>query len=410
MNWIQLDFKAAKDEKNDLILKSIIKEALTFLLNHIDTSKTKCILLTGSLANAEGTVIRYNTYMITSDFDFVIYLDFLYYLRKKTYFQILSQEMSKRLNKRGFKTHVDFLPTTSALRLAVIHTKSNIYEYEFAHASKCVIGIVPSFNKAVRPSKRDALELIFTVISELIFLTQKKISKIEESYIYAKRALTLLNSLLIFHGYFGETYEKRIQIVKSFKSLDMFPINEADIETLELFTKYKLSSSFQSLLNSQGYNQIDDLLFFQKEFLEKLTKKILHYELVNIVNSSTKKNFRINGSPKNLNFELPILLEEYLKLSKARLYSIIMGLLLCLFWTITRNKKRQELFKTFIFHQQPPKTILNVIITLLYVYGDDVYLEKILKHYFPRIDFNNEIIMNQIFSLWQTVEQSIKLY
>ena len=410
MKWINLDFKMAKDNRNDIFLKSIIKKSLNFLFNNIDTNRIKCILLTGSLVHGEGTVIRYNSSIITSDFDFVVYLDILYYLIKKTFFQVLSQEISKQLNKKGIKTHVNFIPTTNILLLGIFSMKSNIYEYEFAHTSKCLLGKAPSLNKEARPSKKDALELVFTVISELVFSKQKKISKIEESYIYAKRALTLLYSILIFHGLFAETYEQRVQIVNRYGSSSVYPINEADIEKLELFTKYKLSSSFQNLLDSLGYDRIDDLIFFQREFLEKLTKKILHYELINIINNSKKTNFLINGYPNNINFKLPQLLERYMNLSKTKLSSRIIGLILFLFWSIKGNKKRKELFNTFIFHKQPPKVILNVIITLLYVYGDDVYLEKILKHYFPRIDFNNEIIMNQIFSLWQTAEQSIKLY
>ena len=93
---------------------------------------------------------------------------------------------------------------------------------------------------------------------------------------YAKRALTLLNSLLIFNGVFAETYTKRIKIAEEYASRGMIPLSQSEIETLELFTEYKISGSFQHLLDSFQFLKIDDLIRFQKKFLEKLTIKILN--------------------------------------------------------------------------------------------------------------------------------------
>lgn len=408
MNRINLDFTMARYDEEDIVLRAIAKEALNFLLENMDTNRIKCILLTGSIANGEGTVIQCNSSMITSDFDFVIYLDFPYFLKNRTHLRNLSQKMSTRLRERGMKTHVEFLPSTNVLRAGACFTNPSIYEYEFAFASKYIFGKAPSFNKTARPSKRDALELAFTVVSDLVFSRFKNVSKIEESYIYAKRALTLLNSILIFHGFFAETYEKRIQIAKRYAHAGIFPINEDEMKILELFTEYKLSGSFRSFLDSLACKKTDDLIRFQREFLKKLTIKILRYELLNILNKATETNLTCGSSLKNMTLEFPQLLEEYVKRSKTRLFSRIMGVILCLFWSITRNKTRKELFSTFIFHKQSPKIILNAAITFLFIRECDLSAAKILRKTFPWIDFNSEAI-KKIYSLWQIVEQSIKL-
>ena len=396
----------AKCSHNDAVLHMIVQEATTFLIKNIDANRIKCILITGSIANCEGTVIKFNSSMITSDFDFVIYLDFFYYMKNRTYFQNLSQEMSNRLVKRKIITHIDFLPSTKILRT---FANPSIYEYEFALASKCIFGKPPIFNKAVRPSKRDALELVFTVVSEFVFLRFRNVSKIKESYIYAKRALTLLYSVLIFHGHFAETYEKRMKIAKEYASKGMIPLNQDEIKTLEIFTKFKLSGSFQQFLNSFPHMKINDLIRFQREFLEKLIIKILYYELLNFTNVQKKVNFMDNNFLQNMKCKFPKLLKDYYYHSKARLSHRIVGVFLYVYWSFMRDRKRNELFASFIFYKQSPKVILNILITLLFLFNSNVSIVKKVREIFSWKNFDNTIAIQEILALWQIAEESIKL-
>jgi len=398
----------ARDDHEDAVLRAIAREALNFLLKHIDADKIRCTLLTGSVANGEGTVIRYNTSMVTSDFDFVIYFDFPHYMKNRAHLQNLSRGISARFLKRGLNTHIQFLPT-SLLRTSLDFMNPSIYEYEFAFASKCIFGKAPSFNKMVRPSRRDALELVFTVISDLIFSRFKNVSKIEEIYIHAKRALTLLNSILIFHGFFAETYEKRMEIAKKYAPQGVIPFDRDEIKTLEIFTEYKLSGSLQQLLDSFACRETDDLIKFQREFLKKLATKILCYELVNFIDKTTETNLTYNISSQNMTYNFLKLLKEYSKHSKARLLPRIIGIIICMFGLLAGDRKRKELFATFIFHKQPPKVILNTLIALLFIYGRNISVTKILRETFPWISFNKTSSMQKMFSLWQFAEQSIKL-
>ncbi len=320
--------------------------------------------------------------------------------------------MSTRLRKRGVNTHVVFLPSTGIIEKGVFLTKSNIYEYEFAHASKCIFGKTPSFNKEARPSKKDAIELVFTVVSDLVFSKFRNISKIEESYIYAKRTLTLLNSILIFHGLFAETYQKRMEIARKYVTKRGIPLSQDEIKTLEILTEYKLSGSFQQLLVSLGCTKTDDLIGFQREILKKLTTRILYYELKNLFNKTAQIKPEYSFSLQDLTCKFPAMLKKYSRHSRARSLSRIMGIILCLFLSLARNRKGRELFATFLFHKQPPKIILNVLIALLFIYGRDISARKIITETFPWINFDNETEVEpvqRIFSLWHLAEQSVKL-
>ena len=409
MNTLILDFPMARYDHEDAVLRAIAQEALTFLFENINTNRIRCILLTGSVANGEGTVIKCNSSVIASDFDFVVYLDFPHFLRNRAHLRNLSQEMSTKLKERGVNTHVEFLPSTSVLRGGGFFMNPSIYEYEFAFASKCIFGKALSFNKTARPTKIDALELTFTVVSDLVFSNFKNLSKTEESYIYAKRALTVLNSILIFHGFFAETYEKRMKIAKRYASRGIIPINQDEIKTLEIFTEYKLSGSFQYLLNSFAYKKTDDLIRFQREFLKKLTTKILYYELLNLTNQPMETNLTDNNSLQNTISKFPKLLKNYSKYSKARLFPRIIGVVLCAFWLLTRDRQRKEIFTTFVFHKQSPKAILNILITLLFMYERNISVVKMLRETFPWIRFNDDSAIQKMLSLWRTAEQSIKL-
>ena len=405
---INLDFRLAKQNYADDVLRGIVKEALDFLLKNVSANKIKCILVTGSIANGEGTVIKHNSFLVTSDFDFVVYLDFPYFLKNKIYFQHLSQEISMRLMNREVATHVVFLPATKVLQSVFCLTNSSIYEYEFANASKCVFGTTQSFNLAARPTKRDALELSFTVVSDLVFSNFKSLSQIEQSYIYAKKALTLLNSLLIFNGLFAETYEKRMKIAKKYMHIGILPLAQNELKILDLFTEYKLSGSFFQLFDSLACKDIGDLLRFQREFLTNLTKKILAFELNNAFAEEKQAKPRHTGPSLNVKFTK--LLEEYSKRSTSQMSSRLLGITLYIFWSFARNKSRKELFATFVFYKNPPKTLLNVLITLLLICKNKTFARKFLNGFFPWITSNADTNpLERIFSLWQTAEQSIKL-
>ena len=173
---------------------------------------------------------------------------------------------------------------------------------------------------------------------------------------------------------------------------------------LEIFTEYKLSGSFQHLLDALACKKTEDLIRIQKEFLKKLTTKILCYELMNFVDKPAGAGLTYNDSSQAC---MSMLLREYSKCSKERLLHRIMGVILYLFWSFSRNMRRKEIFATYIFHKQSPKTILNVLVTLLFMRGHEISMGRILRKVFPWINFEETNAIQKLFSLLQIAEQSI---
>lgn len=407
MNEINLDFNMAKHDNANNLLHSIAHESLTFFLNHLDPNRITCILLTGSLANGEGTVVEYDSFCVTSDFDFIVFLDVQYYLMRKRYFQLLSKEISKQLRKKGIETHIVFLPTIRAFHSYSITTTPNIYQYEYAQSSICIFGSPPIFNKLKRPSKIDALELTFTVIGDLLFSEFKSHSQAEEVYIYAKRALTLLNSMLIFHERHGITYQQRLNIVKKHAYSNKFPITKEEINILECYTRFKLDGSIQNLRDSLRFKNMDDLLNFQIDFLNNFSKKLLYYELNDLSKDIKSKNMTHYLPSIDMTGQYNVY-RQYLKCSKIGYANMITGMFLYLLWSLLKRKEKKELFLTFIIYKKPPKLVLNECILLSFLYGPDI-LKEILRKKFPWIDFNETSVLQNFFSLWQVAEESIKI-
>lgn len=361
----------------------------------------KNIFLTGSLANGEGTLIDCGSSMIASDFDFVVGLDFPYFVRKRKLLQTLSRDMSNILLRKRFFSHVDFLPRNNIF--LKISNYPSIYLYEFAFASKCILGKNTTFGKSACPSKMDALELTFTVVSDLAFKNDFYFSKAGIAYLYAKRALTLLNSLLIFQGVIAKTYERRMKLAIKGVWEGKIPLNAHDIKVLESYTEFKLSGSITALLKNLKLRKIEELIEFQRRFLWNLTTKILYYELLDL--ASGDLNAR---DSENLSSNLPELLRNYSLCSKSGRLSRLLGITLCGLWLLTKDNERKELFTTFIFHKQPPKTILNILLTL-HLWGGYQPITQLLTETLPWVSNGNTSLLNKLNKMWRTAEQSIKL-
>ena len=408
MMQLNSDFAMANHTPGDVLLHQISRAALKLLFENIGINRIQNVLLTGSVANGEGTVLEFNSCITASDFDFVITFDLLNFFKYRKHLQTLSEELSDRLLRKGVSTHVVFLPNTRLLGIGSYFGKSPIYEYEFRFASKSVFGKNPYSKRMGRPTKRDALELTFTVISELTFLKFRKISKIEESYVLAKRALTLLNSTLIYFGIIATTYATRIEIAKKCFSQRGFPLNQTDISVLEHFTRYKLSSSLNDLMKTLGFTEIDSLIEFQTEFVRKMTTKVLCFEIMNFTRESSQINSLTNESYEKQIKQSISNLKQYLLNSKMQNSSRIVGITLYILEKLSRNKQREDYFKIFIFHKQSPKAILNALTALLFLSEDYSCVAEILRELFPWIKID-DVPLNSLFCLWQTAEQSIKL-
>jgi hypothetical protein len=399
-----LNFAMAKDAESNSILQEIAEESLIFFLQNTNISKIHCIILTGSLANSEGTVVKNKSQIVTSDFDFDIYVDSIYFLRHKSLFRILSQEMTKRLLARGIRTHVEYLPTGQRLRSAFSFMNSNIYEYEFSIASKCVFGTKPIFDTTARPTREEALELAFTVAGDIVFSKTTQYSDAELSYVYAKRSLTILNSLLIFHGIFAETYQKRLDAgIKWLEKLEF--LSEEDLHMLSVFTQFKLSGSVEELMVDLGCKSIRALIRIEHEFLKNLASRVLLYEIAALSSKHQGALLPYNSDVRSVDYIY--LLGDYLEDHKTSLTHRLAGVTIYLFSLLKREQEKSELFKTFLFRNAPPKIIMNYLVA-----------NALIRGYSPSSSFLSTIIpwvktkdsdYWKVYSMWSIVQESIKL-
>jgi hypothetical protein len=402
---MNFDFVMAKNPKHDSILHEILKFSIKSLFSNLGEKQILGVLLTGSVANGEGTVLVADSLSIISDLDLVVYLDFISYLKNRNIFDHLSNEVTKKLISQGYNTHVVFLPHCSFMSYL---SKSNIYDYEFRYGKR-IYGQIPVFNETALPSFNDALELTFTVISDLIFNNSQKIEKSEQSYILAKRALTLLNSVLIFYQVPLETYKKRIEFAKMCYDKKNFPFNSDEIEVLSLYTEFKLFGSIDNLMKSLGMAEINELLAFQTQFLKMLVLKCLYYELSIYACKSIKKT-EFNETNEFYQSNIPSLLDTYSSKSILRAKLRFFGLILLILTLFYRNKLRRDLFVSFLFHKQAPKVILNHLIALYLVSSEGEVTMK-FRSIFPWLTYNNVTNLkdNLFLPLWRISERVLKV-
>jgi hypothetical protein len=401
-----LNFTMAKDHNANSTLQAITEESLIFLLRNTDPSKIHSIILTGSLANAEGTVVNNKSQIVTSDFDFEVYIDTFYFLLHKSLFHTLSRKMTKNLLSRGINTHVEYQPSNPSLESALSFLNSKIYEYEFALASKCVFGRPPVFDATARPTKVEALELTFTVAGDIVFSENEKNSDTELSYIYAKRSLTLLNSLLIFNGIFAESYQKRLDAGIEY-SEKLKRLSPEDLSMLRTFTEFKLSGSIEKTMATLKCTSVNDLVKREKEYLKNLTSRVLLYEIANF-KTDYGENLLTCANDGKLSLEdCSTLLNQYLKNNKTRLIPRLLGVVLCLLSLVKRDQEKSELFKVFLLCKQSPKIIMNYLIATVLI-RDCFPAGSMLRFVLPWVKLNKSGY-SKTYSMWKIAQESIKL-
>lgn len=389
-----IDFYMTEDkEKNDFFNNILIK-VLNHLKKNIDFNKIEGIILTGSLVNSEGTIIYYEDKILMSDFDLIIYFNTINYLKLKLWCSFLSNEITDLLNKENILTHVNYLPTTKYIDIFLKSSESYIYEYEYSHSSKVLYGNVQKFNNHIYPLKNDALELLFTVLSQQIYI-KDKYSSVEKIYNYSKLSLTLINSFLIFNNKFGSTYKERLNIIKKYAEQNSDIITFNDIQLLTVYTNFKLNGSLNILKSSLGFENIDDLIIFQEKYLKNLSKKILTFELANVEPDNT-----VDNSSIYLNYI------KYIKSLNFNLRNYLLALFFYIYYSfIFKNNKMKLYYKLFLFTRIPPKKILNYFIILLFLQKLHNKNRRNITLYF---NVSDDDFLLELLHYWQISEKSIK--
>ncbi|MHA1705616.1 MAG: hypothetical protein ACTSUX_06000 [Promethearchaeota archaeon] len=285
--------KLCDDEEGNELLKNILRVSVLMLLKYVPITAIKDIQITGSIANGEGTVIKTEPKIIASDIDIVVYLSFPYFLiiAMKEIFKKLSEAINSYFSAKGIKTHICFTGTSKVLRCLSFLNKLHIYDYEFI-TNKSLLNTRRTNinNKIYTPTKKDALQLTFTVIADYVFLDLKASSEIRKVYLLAKRFLTLLYVILIFEGKQRIKYKQRISSVEDMSNrLNLLSARE--IYLARKFTNFKLSGDLAYIFDAFKLKDIKQIISLQKKLLADMIVKVLCYQLRKINNNSFDKSY-----------------------------------------------------------------------------------------------------------------------
>jgi predicted nucleotidyltransferase len=222
------------------------------------------IILTGSFARGEGTVIRdYERLSVLSDMEFLIVVDDPRRLPEQSReADSIVREIGKKLSASSINCKVEF---TLALPRYFIAARPSIFAYELKKHGKTVYGDdkylkgMPDFAIADIP-RSDAFYLICNRIIEQL-ITYERISSsgalISDAgvmYSFVKMYTDILTSILIFCGKYEPTYAGRLENMKEIKLSSFINGENAEQlnETIVYWSSKKLNPSADLLLPVSG--------------------------------------------------------------------------------------------------------------------------------------------------------------
>lgn len=409
INGELIKYDLSKDEKSNALLKYIVKISVLKLLSCIPIKAIKDIQITGSIANGEGTVIKSDSQVVTSDVDIVVYLGFPYFIiaTVKGIFKNLSQEVNSLLSSRGLKTHVCFTGTTKITKLFSYFSGSHIYDFEFMK-NKSIYNQGDRYieKRVYIPTKKDALQLTFTVIADYLFLDLLAQLDIEKVYILAKRFLTLIHALLVFEGRPKFSYEERVIFVEMSPKISAF-LSESEKEFLRKFTRFKLSGELYHIFNAFKSTDITQIISLQKKLLVNMILKILCYELQELYGSKLGYEQKVANNPTLLPEERLIILLDafFIQNRKPVLNNFVYVFVLAVISILTKRFYILREVTPLLTLRLSLINVANCLICLTFVFNMMSKINKqLLQHVklpIKKLTFS----LNDIFAIWNQANQ-----
>jgi len=250
--------------EGDKIMRSLIRSSLSMLCSVIPNTIIKDIQFAGSLTTGEATVIEKESEIICSDLDVIVSVGLPHYiiLKMKRIFPKLAAHINSNFSMKGLRTHVNISLTSRFLSLIPRSLKrSRIYSYEFANniSIKKKKSSEAKTPRIYPPTKTDALQLIFTMCADYVFLDSMFECPTEKIYWLAKRYLTLIYAMLIFEGSPSRSYKRRLYLaLRSPTIAKLFSIQ--GLNYLEDFTE---EDSVLDKLKTLSATQVKIVLSYQ---------------------------------------------------------------------------------------------------------------------------------------------------
>jgi len=359
-------------KEKDFILGTVVNSALEYFLRSVDCRYVQCILLTGSLARDEATIIRSGSHVMMSDLDFIVFVKTPYYFIAKRRFREISKKLTETCQKRGVKTRILFHPQLKILQFLT----PKIYLYEYRVISKLMYGEIPDFvNRGWVPTAEDALDLIFSSIADYISVKSCiKTTTSENIYVYAKRSLTILYSILIIERIFVYRYSERVtRAIMALKQRSLPIIDYTDLFILDALTRFKLSGSIEGLKKSLQFDNIFELLNFLDRFFKTLTIKVLYYCLA----LKTWKKVE-NDSVDEIYKKLPKLLVDFVQRSKLPYDKYVLNILSMIVCTNKiKDKKLRKIYSSFCIKRYSIRNVINLVLTYYFLDESSEYFKSL---------------------------------
>jgi len=263
---LNLNFEACNDKKGDNYVKRHLGEICQEILFALGENSVKSIILTGSLARKEGSVIFHGERVeIFSDYDLIVHSKRVTQkIRRKL--GNLAKRLTDKFSKEGLVSHVEIVPIST-------HTLSNMtscmFALELKKHGRSLYGedhrkTMPDL-KATDIQQKDSLKMLHNRIAGVlacfdpaIFLRmEKRDLSLAKLLIYhiAKNYVDMGSSLLSFKKMYVCSYRERVGVLKeNFKQFD-FSANHLHLpETVEKWTEFKLNPDIEGLLKENGYD------------------------------------------------------------------------------------------------------------------------------------------------------------
>lgn len=215
---IVVDFPLCADPRRDKTARPLVERAATFLLEQAGSASIEAIILTGSLARGEGSVLPGSDgFRLLGDVELLVILRSpVRWAEARRRMAELSRQATCQVGETGHRASIEYAPAgISYLRRSI---RPSIFAYDLLHHGRVlwgragILGEIRPFGADAIP-REDALELTMNRMVELLILRD---SRPEEAapwscaYQVAKTLLDLAGSALAFAGRYVSSYERRI--------------------------------------------------------------------------------------------------------------------------------------------------------------------------------------------------------
>lgn len=239
-----MEFPLCGDSERDRAIRPLVSQAVEFVVGRIGASNLDAVILTGSLARGEGSVVlSENRVRLMGDIEFIVILrgpfDWGPSRRK---FDLLSRMATEEIGKSGSLAKIEYQPAgVNYLRRNI---QPSIFANELSRYGKVVFGRTDILTE-IRPfctekiPKEDALNLLMNRFIELKLLGE--VQRITDgdaethNYQFVKTILDMAGSALAFSAQHVPLYAERKEAFQ--RLLLSHPELRVTIPSLETFQK-----------------------------------------------------------------------------------------------------------------------------------------------------------------------------